>query len=69
MENKIKVIGKAMTKERINPKSPPIISIIAITKEIQRQMAKITHIQNEGGVSIIESSLTRNRLIFVGLGV
>ena len=62
-------MGRAITKEKIRPKSPPIISSIAITNEIQRQRAKIIHIPNEGGVSITESSRTKKRFIFVGIGV
>ena len=62
-------MGRTITKEKIKPNSPPIISIIAITSEIQRQRVKIIHILNEGGVSITESSRTKKRFIIVGVGV
>ena len=68
MEKRIRVIGKARTKEIIRPKSPPSISKIATTKDIHRHKTKTLQIQKEGGVSIIESALTKNLFIFVGIG-
>ena len=68
MEKRIRVIGKARTKEIIRPKSPPSISKIATTKDIQRHKTKTLQIQKDGGVSIIESSLTKNLFILVGIG-